>query len=103
MEQDFATKTESTSANLDLDSLGEFAKDNEYQTIDINSLENYWQGVEPTNPYFKEIKRMHVELIDLVKEDGFLLRIAEARKELKENDLRHQPDEADEDILPSKY
>lgn len=101
MEQDFAKTTDHTSANLDLNNLGEFAPDNEFQQVDIKTMKRYWEGVEPTNPFFKNLKTMHLELFDLVIEDEFLKRIAETRKEMKDSD-HYQPDEADEDILPSR-
>ena len=93
--------------NTDLENLGDeiFKPTNEFQGIDIERLHQYWLGLEPTTELGIEIKTQHLELIDLVKETGFLNTVAEARKSLKESDERVQADpELDpETILPSRY
>jgi hypothetical protein len=59
----------------------------DHQHIDINRLEQYWKSSTPMTEAGNEIKMMHMELIDLVKETGFLATIETARKELEDENI----------------
>jgi hypothetical protein len=63
---------------------------NDHQHIDINRLEQYWKSSTPMTEEGTQIKIMHLELIDLVKETGFLGSIESARKELEDENILHK-------------
>jgi hypothetical protein len=54
----------------------------EHQHIDIAALEQYWRMTTPETENERMIKSMHIELLDLVRETGFLNNIEQARKDL---------------------
>lgn len=80
------------------------ARTNEFQGIDLEQLESYWKSSAPITDGGKQIKNMHLELLDLVRENNFLGQVEEARRDLANDAIPHEMEvELDpETVLPGQ-
>jgi hypothetical protein len=94
---------DSTEDNTDLNTLGDaiFSGVNEYQKIDLQLLFDYWHN--PKLMCINKIREMHLELLELVQELGFLKTVEEARRELERDQREPRHEQDPEEVLPSNY
>jgi hypothetical protein len=81
---------------VDLSQLGDevFGKPtSQYQSLNLHQLRMFWEHQETAETWlnFEELKRQHLELIDLAMATGLLKQVEDARMELAE------------EVMPSTY